>query len=93
MKGTPSQVIGGCFALCAFAMAIVAGLAAGNESSAILLRAIIAMFVCYLIGLGIGMICQQVVGQQVKKLIEENPAELDMTDISPEPEDDEVLVV
>ena len=59
MSKTPSSAIAGCFALSAFAVAVVAGLAAQNPASSILVRALIAMIVCYPVGLIIGLICQR----------------------------------
>ena len=59
MSKTPSSAIAGCFALSAFAVAVVAGLAAQNPASSILFRALIAMIVCYPVGLIIGLICQR----------------------------------
>lgn len=61
MTGT----IAGCFALAAFAVAVVAGLAGGNPSASILLRALSAMIACYPIGLVIGMVCQHVVREHL----------------------------
>ncbi len=61
MTGAACNVIAGCFAMAAFAVAILAGLAAGNAPSSILLRALIAMVVCYPVGLMIGLVCQRVV--------------------------------
>ncbi len=46
MTGVLSNVLAGCFAMAAFAVAILAGLAGGNSPASILLRALIAMIVC-----------------------------------------------
>lgn len=53
-QATPAKIAAGCCALGAFSVAIIAGLAADNPADVILTRAIISMFVCYLIGVGIG---------------------------------------
>ena len=66
MTGAASRAVAGCFALAAFAVAVVAGLAGGNASSAILVRALIAMIVCYPLGLVIGLVCQHVIEEHVK---------------------------
>lgn len=60
MTGSPAHVIAGCFALSAFAVAIVAGLAAGNAAVSIMLRAVVALVACYPIGLAAGILCQRV---------------------------------
>lgn len=62
MTGT----IAGCFALSAFAVAVVAGLAGGNATSSILARALLAMIVCYPMGLLVGLICQRVVQEHLQ---------------------------
>ena len=61
MRGGPSRVVAGCFGLTAFVVAIVAGLAAHNPTLTILGRALIAMILCYPLGLVVGMLCQRVV--------------------------------
>ena len=66
MTGAASRAVAGCFALAAFAVAVVAGLAGGNTPSAILVRALIAMIVCYPLGLVIGLVCQHVIEEHVK---------------------------
>ncbi len=45
-----SRIIAACFALAAFSVATVAGLAAGNSPLNILVNSIIAMLVCHLVG-------------------------------------------
>lgn len=66
MSKTPSSAIAGCFALSAFAVAVVAGLAAQNPASSILVRALIAMIVCYPVGLIIGLICQRLMFDHIE---------------------------
>jgi tetrahydromethanopterin S-methyltransferase subunit C len=56
-----SRVMAGCLALAAFAIAIFAGLAAGNAAGLVLVRALMAMILCYPVGFIIGMICQRVI--------------------------------
>ena len=58
MKGMAASTIGGSFALAAFAVAIVAGLASGNPAASVLLRALIAMLICYPVGLAVGFVAQ-----------------------------------
>ena len=66
MNKTPSSAIAGCFSLSAFAVAVVAGLFAHNPASSILIRALIAMIVCYPVGLTIGLICQRLILDHIK---------------------------
>ena len=64
--GSPGHVLGGCFAMAAFAVAVVAGLARDNTPSAILLRAVIAMIVCYPVGMLVGMMCRRVLQEHTQ---------------------------
>ncbi len=65
MNRTPSSAIAGCFSLSAFAVAVVAGLSAQNPVSSILVRALIAMILCYPVGLIIGLICQRLMNDHI----------------------------
>jgi len=67
ITGRASRSIGGCFALAAFAVAVISGLAAGNAASLVLVRAILAMLVCYPVGLLIGMICTRVIDSHLRE--------------------------
>ena len=67
MKGTASKAVAGCFALAAFTVAVVAGLAGGNTAISILGRALVAMIVCYPLGLVVGIVCRQVIQQDLRK--------------------------
>ena len=60
MKHGPGGVIAACFALSAFLVAIMAGLAAGHPAVTVLVRACGAMILCYPAGLIVGMLCQRV---------------------------------
>ncbi|UCD74461.1 MAG: hypothetical protein JSV91_11815 [Phycisphaerales bacterium] len=73
MTGNVSRVIAGCFALAAFATAIVAGLTSGNGASAVLVRASIALIICYPVGLVIGAICQRIVNEYVRTHCQTHP--------------------
>ncbi len=95
MKPVPSNVIAACFSLAAFAVAILAGLVSGNGAMSILVRAVLAMIVCYPVGLIIGLVCQRVVDHQVADYRQANPIadELAPTEPTPSEKDDEVIVV
>ncbi len=47
----PANVIGACFGLSAFAIALLGGLAAGQPAASILSAATVSMLVCYVLGL------------------------------------------
>ncbi|MHC5023407.1 MAG: hypothetical protein ACYTGG_05785 [Planctomycetota bacterium] len=64
-RGVVSRVMAASFALCAFAVAIVAGMASEQATAAILLRALLAMIVCYPVGFLGGMICEKVVDEHI----------------------------
>ena len=66
MTGAATRAIAGCFSLAAFAVAVIAGLAAGNTATSILVRALIAMLVCYPVGLLIGLVCRRVLEEHIK---------------------------
>ncbi|MCH6552037.1 MAG: hypothetical protein IH804_08495 [Planctomycetes bacterium] len=94
MKPVPSNVIGACFSLAAFAVAILAGLVSGNGVTSILVRAVLAMIVCYPVGLIIGLVCQRVVDDQVAGYREANPIADEQAPAEPAPseKDEEVIV-
>ena len=64
-SGVPSKVVATAFALTGFAVALVAGLAAGNTSMRILTAALISMVVCHLLGLIGGAIGERVVNEHL----------------------------
>ena len=70
MISIAGKAIAGCFALAAFSVAIIAGLASGNTSSSILTRALLAMFVCYPVGLLVGFVCRYVIEQHLGQAAE-----------------------
>jgi putative Mn2+ efflux pump MntP len=53
--------------LTAFAVALVAGLAADNPAESVLFRAIVAMFACQLIGGFVGMAGERVVRDAIRE--------------------------
>jgi len=55
------------FALCAFAIALIAGLAAGNPAEHIVGRAVVAMLVCQIMGVIIGRVAQAVIDEHVEQ--------------------------
>lgn len=97
MKGVPSTAVGACFALTAFAVAILAGLFANNQADLILQRAIIAMILCYPIGLLFGAMCRRVVAEHAQAVTDSLAAHTAQTEtlgdveIVPEEEAEEVI--
>ena len=67
-------MIAGLFALSAFGVAMISGLASDNPASSVLARAIMAMFLSYPVGWIVGMICQYVIDDHLKIHKEANPA-------------------
>jgi hypothetical protein len=65
MMGSVTRVMAACFALAAFAVAIIAGLSAGNAPASVLSRAIIAMLLCYPVGFVAGLVCERVVSWHI----------------------------
>jgi hypothetical protein len=65
LKSSPSHVIGASFALAAFSVAVVAGLAAGNGASEILVKGILVMGACYPCGYFVGIICNRVISEHL----------------------------
>jgi hypothetical protein len=61
MSMDAGRVIASCFALAAFAVAVASGLMSDSAAAQILLRAVLAMIVCYPVGLIVGMICEGVI--------------------------------
>jgi len=72
-KSVTGQSIGAIFALCAFAVGIVSGIFSGNAASSVVGRALVAMIVCYPVGLVVGMICQRVISDHINAHVDANP--------------------
>ena len=96
MKVITAKVIAGCFALSAFAVAILAGLASENPTAQILQRAVISMFICYPVGLIVGMVCERVITTHIGNHQRSNPVPdqaIDATPASKQTTDDEGAIV
>lgn len=68
-----ARVIAACVALAAFAVAILAGLAGGSPSLTVLSRAVVAMMLCYPVGLIIGMVCDHVIRLHLQDYQKQKP--------------------
>lgn len=69
----PAKVIAAGFGLTAFAVAVVAGIAADNPSQVVLKHAIIAMICCQVVGLFIGALGERVVNDAVAEYQSRHP--------------------
>ena len=65
MRNRAVTSIAGCFALSAFTVAIIAGMAAGNTAASILRRALLALVICYPVGLLVGGVARRVVEEHL----------------------------
>ncbi len=66
-------MIATCFALIGFAAALWVGYLAGNTMQVILLRALFTMFVCLVVGLGVGTIAERVLETEIIAYKEKYP--------------------
>jgi len=69
----PVRTIGACFALTAFAVAILAGLGAALPASEILWRATLSLCVCYIAGVIIGSVAERAAREHVSGFIRLHP--------------------
>ncbi len=72
-RGMPTKVAASCMGLSAFAIAIVAGLGAGNPAEEILTRAIVAMVLMYALGQALGAMGERAIDQRVAQHRVGNP--------------------
>lgn len=63
--GVPTKVIAAIFALAGFAVAVIAGLAAGNPASRVLVCALTGMLICHALGLGAGALGERIVNDHL----------------------------
>lgn len=71
--GIPTKIISACFALCAFIVAVIAGLAADNPADTILLRAIVGMFIAQIVGFLVGAAAERTITDSVRQYQANNP--------------------
>lgn len=72
-KGMATKTIATSLALTAFAIAVVAGLMAGNPASHVLKVAIFSMIVCHVLGVFVGMISEHAVSEYIVQARRANP--------------------
>jgi hypothetical protein len=68
-----TSVVAGMFALAAFTVAVLAGLMGGNDMVVILVRAMIALIVCYPLGMMAGALISKVIAEGVRDHAGANP--------------------
>ncbi|MFU8829220.1 MAG: hypothetical protein ACNA8P_07265 [Phycisphaerales bacterium] len=69
----PIRIVASCFALSAFAIALISGLAADRAVPAILSTAVLALIVCYILGLIVASIANVAVTERIESLKEGKP--------------------
>lgn len=65
--GVPTRVITACCGLAGFSTAILAGLAADNAADSVLIRALISMLCCNVIGWIVGMIAERTIREAIEQ--------------------------
>ena len=68
-----ARVVSAAFALSGFTVALVSGLGAGNTSSQVLFRALLALFVCHFIGTIIGSMLDRLINEHEARYRKANP--------------------
>lgn len=72
-RRAPSRIIASCFALSAFAIALISGLAAGRAASSILGTAVLALLACYILGLIVASVANVAVSERIEQFKADNP--------------------
>jgi putative Mn2+ efflux pump MntP len=72
-KGMATKTIAVSLALTAFAVAVVAGLMAGNPAAHVLKVALFSMIVCHVVGVFVGMISEHAVSDYIAQVQRANP--------------------
>ncbi len=70
-----AKVVAGCLGLAAFAIALIAGLGSGAEADVVLGRAVISMFVCFLVGYAVGLAGERAIDEAAQRFRNEHPIE------------------
>lgn len=68
-----SRIVAACFALAAFALALLSGLFAGNPTSTVLTNALFWLTACYILGLVIARIANTAVTERLAAYRDERP--------------------
>jgi len=65
-EDVPTKAIAACFGLAGFVVAIICGMVVNNPIDAILTRAVPAMFVCVIVGYGIGTFTTRAISHNIQ---------------------------
>lgn len=68
-----TSVVAGVFALSSFTVAVLAGLLGGNDMTVILVRAVLALTVCYPVGMLAGALLSKVMEDGLRDHAQANP--------------------
>jgi putative Mn2+ efflux pump MntP len=71
--GVTTKLVATAFALCGFAVAVVAGLAAGNPGTRVLGTALICMLLCQCAGMVVGIVGERVVAEYMASYKRRHP--------------------
>lgn len=66
-RGVIAKVIGACFALSAFAVAVISGMTSGQDPVQVLVRSLLVLVICYPVGYVAGVICHRVVEDHLQQ--------------------------
>lgn len=67
-QGVPTKVVAASMGLCGFAVTMIAGLAVDNPLDVIVMRSLVALLTCYVVGSLIGLAAEAAVGQRLSEL-------------------------
>lgn len=62
----PNRLVAATFALAGFAVALVAGLGAGNAPTRVLTAAVVSLVGCHLVGLAVGAVGERVINEHLE---------------------------
>ncbi len=65
-NGSATRVIAACLGLCAFMIALIAGLYAGNPADEIVGMGLVALVVCQIVGVLVGMGIESIVRERLR---------------------------
>lgn len=63
--GVPTKVIASSCGLAGFAVATLAGMFAANPADSVLIRALLALAACYIVGTGVGLACERTIARAI----------------------------
>lgn len=69
----PARLIAGSFALCAFSVSILVGVSVANPTSVILVRAMAAMVICFIVGCVAGRVLEGIVAIEAARYADLHP--------------------